>query len=541
MLTALGTAGWMLLMSGFASAGDFGVTEENERYTVDTGAGLVFRVLRSNGDIDSIRWKGMELRGRKTSHIASGLGSKGTMVELSRKDDMAVITLKTDSTNGVVEDLTHYYIVRKGENTIYMATHAEKQPRVGELRWIARLKREPFSRIPEPSDVAGNTGAVESQDVFRMPDRTTRSKYYGNQQAKDLSIRGVGGEGIGAFIVYGNRESSSGGPFFRDIQNQSGSELEVYNYMNSGHLQTEPRRSGVLYGPYALCFTDGSAPEYPDMDFVSKLNLKGMVPSDQRGAVHVEDIDGMDERFPYMVAFSNADAQYWAEVRKGEAMCEGMKPGKYEMVIFKGELVVHRDEIVVSAKGTLVIPSIRIDEDPSTDEPVWRIGDWDGTPLEFRNGSKLSLMHPSDPRMEDWMEDNFTVGEDKAANFPACQWAKVNGSREIHFKLSADQLKAHTIRIGITTAHSGGRPKIHVNDWSARNPGPSSQPQSRGMTIGSYRGNNVTYRFDVPAEAFVEGINTVTIWPISGQQARDFLSPGYAFDCLDMLPAGTAN
>src|SRR2546430_9095343 len=54
--------------------------------------------------------------------------------------------------------------------------------------------------------------------------------------------------------IMGNRESSSGGPFFRDINNQGSSQQELYNYMNSGHTQTEPYRMG-LHGPYALVVT----------------------------------------------------------------------------------------------------------------------------------------------------------------------------------------------------------------------------------------------------------------------------------------------
>lgn len=49
--------------------------------------------------------------------------------------------------------------------------------------------------------------------------------------------------------------SSSGGPFFRDIDNQNGdTDNEIYFYMNSGHTQTEAYRQG-LHGPYALTFT----------------------------------------------------------------------------------------------------------------------------------------------------------------------------------------------------------------------------------------------------------------------------------------------
>ena len=44
----------------------------------------------------------------------------------------------------------HYYIVKEGENTIYIGTNASKEPDVGELRFIARLNKSAVPNgIPE--------------------------------------------------------------------------------------------------------------------------------------------------------------------------------------------------------------------------------------------------------------------------------------------------------------------------------------------------------------------------------------------------------
>jgi rhamnogalacturonan endolyase len=40
----------------------------------------------------------------------------------------------------------------------------------------------------------------------------------------------------------------------RDINSQSGDDQELYWYMNSGHVRTEPWRFGLM-GPYAMRFT----------------------------------------------------------------------------------------------------------------------------------------------------------------------------------------------------------------------------------------------------------------------------------------------
>jgi rhamnogalacturonan endolyase len=60
----------------------FGYTDTGSAYLVDSGAGLVFRVRKSDGTVDSIVFNGVEYNGgsNKGSHIASGLGSTGTTV-----------------------------------------------------------------------------------------------------------------------------------------------------------------------------------------------------------------------------------------------------------------------------------------------------------------------------------------------------------------------------------------------------------------------------------------------------------------------------
>ena len=84
-------------------------------------------------------------------------------------------------------------------------------------------------------------------------------------------------------MAYGPRESSSGGPFFRDIEQQGTSaSVEVYNYMWSGHNDTEAQRLGVLHGPYALWWRS-SAPAAPDMSFMDNLGLAGTVAPSGRG------------------------------------------------------------------------------------------------------------------------------------------------------------------------------------------------------------------------------------------------------------------
>ncbi|KAL1677940.1 Rhamnogalacturonase B, N-terminal-domain-containing protein [Schizophyllum commune] len=125
----------------------FGVQTSGSDMVVDSGDKLVFTVNTKSGDITSIKYSGTELQDKsKFTQLSSGLGSAD--VSSTSDNGVAVVTISTDTIN-------HYYIVKEGENTIYIGTNASKEPDVGELRYIARLNKSAVPKgIPE-SDVAG--------------------------------------------------------------------------------------------------------------------------------------------------------------------------------------------------------------------------------------------------------------------------------------------------------------------------------------------------------------------------------------------------
>ena len=158
---------------------------------------------------------------------------------------------------------------------------------------------------------------------------------------------------------------------------------------------------------------------------------------------------------------------------------------------------------------------------------------WDGTPLEFLNGQTLNVRHPSDPRNASWGPVVYATGS--ATNkFPAAIWKDKNNGSQVTFNLSSAQLAARTVRIGISAAYANARPQITINGWTSAVPTASSQPDSRSLTIGTYRGNNTLFTYSVPASAFVAGSNTLTINAASGSGSSAFLSAGFAVDCVDL-------
>lgn len=308
--------------------------------------------------------------------------------------------------------------------------------------------------------------------------------------------------------------------------------------MNSGHNQTEPVRVGVLHGPYALLFTDGSAPQQPvDYSWIGRdLNLLGWL--SERGFVRGK-ATGIPQGFESVVSFANATSQGWCRVNPatGESS-PALKPGDYTMTLYKGELAVAFQPVTVLASPLPLLKNIVSAEvaPPS----VWRIGEWDGTPKEFLNAENITIMHPSDVRESKWAPVTFEIGTSKTGIFPSEQWKDVNSPTAIRFALAPGQVAPMTLRVGITAAYAGARPQVQVNSWNAPLPQASVQPKSRSLTLGTYWGNNTTFAFDIPPGVLVAGTNTVSISVVGRSNFSGFLSPGYAYDCVELDSAAPA-
>jgi len=533
-----------LLLVPVIAHGAFGLVTATSYYQVDTGAGLVFKIRRDNpsnttspGDIMSLIWNGREYQDpSRGSQLNSGFDhlykdTSSVSVDAAQVGaDCIKVTVRAGS-------LVHYYLARKGYPRIYMATYFTKEPDIlGLCRYILRLLSANLPNGPKPSDIRNNTGAIEAHDIFGMADHTTRSKHYSNMRLKDWSYIGATGSNAGIWIVRDNNEGGSGGPFYRCLLNQCSTDQEITYIVNYGEAQTEAFRTGVL-NSYTLVATTGADPPATiDTSWFGAMGLDGYVAPSARGAVAGAGIANRDPNFDYTVTLSNPAAQYWgaADPATGAFRIGNVLPGTYVLCVFKNELAVYRTTVTTTAGSVTSLPCISISDDPARVVSVWRIGAWDGTPLEFLNGDKVTHMHPSDARIASWNPGPYVIGvSSPSTGFPCYQWKDINGDQAIQFTLTSSQLVDSTIRIGITTAYAGARPQIAVNSWTSPIPPASAQPSSRTLTVGTYRGNNRTYSFSVPARALVVGKNILKITPVSGGGAGAYLSPGYSFDCVD--------
>ncbi|WP_457422862.1 rhamnogalacturonan lyase B N-terminal domain-containing protein [Roseateles sp. P5_E7] len=560
------------------------------QYQVDTGGGLVFKVMaydngvstQSKGDLSSILYNGVQYAdASRGSQLNSGfdylysnvsavdvqaqmVSSTGVATPASTANGGVVsggayvkITVTVYSANGGV--LKHYYMARSGEPRVYMGTYFTEEPDT--LNLVRFILRVPIAALSKggpagtpgglasngswPQDLRGTDTTVEASDVFGFSSSTasagqTRSKHYSNMRLKDWQyFGGVNSAGsVGLWFYRDNNEGNSGGPFYRSLLNQITSTNNELTYIvNYGEGQTEAFRMGVL-NSYTLMFTSGGAPAAPDTSWFSLMALDGYVGASGRGTVAGVGLSGTDANFAYTVGFSNATAQYWTGANlasNGFFKSTGMRPGTYTLTVYKNELAVYTGSVTVTAGGTTTLNTLTINADPSSTTALWRIGSWDGLPTEFLNGARLTTMHPSDVRMSSWVPATFVAGSSSAATgFPAYQWKDVNNARVIQFSLTSAQVQNLTLRLGTTEDFNGARPQITVNSWTSAIPTAPSKG-SRNMTVGTYRGVNRLYSYAIPATALVAGTNTVTINVVSGTTGTAYLSPGFSYDAVDLI------
>ncbi|MDQ0906768.1 rhamnogalacturonan lyase B N-terminal domain-containing protein [Streptomyces canus] len=538
---AAGTAALAGPLAETASAASFGWSDDGSNYVVDTGASLVFKVSKTNGDLTSLVYKGTQYQGYggKNSHIESGLGTSTVSIKQSGTTILISVAYGT---------LKHYYAARSGENNVYLWTN-KADASVSATRYILRVNAGKFLN-DEPDSYTYAPTTIEAQDVFAKSDGQTRSKHYAKARVIDYNYVGWTTGSVGLYIVRSNHEKASGGPFYRSLlRHQSADGGGLYEILYYGENQTEAQRFG-LQGPYVIAFTDGGAPSsalYPGTlttSWADSLGISGYVPASGRGKVAGVGITGRNTAYTYTVGLANSAAQYWGSARSSDGYFSigGVLPGTYTLTVFKGELAVYTGSVSVSAGGTTTLNSIAIpsSNDPGNASAIWRINNWDGTPGGFKNADLMTYAHPSDVRASSWT-GNVVIGSGtETSGFPCYLWKDVNSGIIVYFKLTAAQAAAaHTLRIGVTTAYANGRPQVVVNDtWTSAVPSPPTQPSTRSLTVGSYRGNNYTFTYSVPASAWLtdtSAYNTLKIYVASGSGSTSFLSAGTSIDAIDLL------
>ncbi|KAJ8110033.1 hypothetical protein OPT61_g7015 [Boeremia exigua] len=526
----------------------WGYTDDGKNYVIDTNANLVVKVSKTNGDMTSIKYRGVEYSGQagKYSHVESGLGASTVTIKQIADPNVIKVNIKYGT-------LKHDLVFRYGNPNVYIFMN-KADTSVTVSRYIVRIPPNVFTNnVDTDTDwIPDNAGVIEAGDVNTVGKHTYSKHYSGYKYGRTIDYDYVGytNKNVGMYLIRSNHEKASGGPFFRSLVRRGGSGgpdlYDIYHY-NMGH--TDVMRLG-LQGPSVLHFTDsGAAPNgnlfarKADWNWFDNLGIDGWVPASKRGAVAGVGLANMKSGQQYVIGLKSDAAQYWTTAgANGAWKIEKALPGTYTLNVYKNELEVHTSTVTVAAGSTATKNTITC-ADPQDAAVVWRIGEWDGSPKGFLNFEdtpmKPTYMHPSDGRLANWKTGNYIIGTSKANGFPGYMWKDVNSGYLVYFRLTDDQLtKSFKIRIGVTEGLAGGRPAINVNSWAAPLQSQKLQGDTRSLTVGTYRGNNQVYEYTVPASAWVKSAREYQILKIdviTGKTATGYLSGGVSFDALDMV------
>jgi rhamnogalacturonan endolyase len=531
----------LLLAGGFLAvaqaATSFGYTSSSGSWVISSGEGLTVTMDQDTCDITSMLWNDVELQySAKNTHVNSGLGSVTSSIKTLSDSTIRVICKTTG--------LEQTYLFRPNVNAIYMGTYHTTALDLAELRFLARLDRTALNNGMSSASEIDGMSAIESTDVYADDDGVTASKFFSGIAHIEDQVHGVTGDAGGVYFVMSDYayEASVDGPFFRDINNQCTTANELTFYMFSDHTRTEDYRYG-FHGPYALVFTDGTAPSTSDVDFdfFQDLGLTGFITEAKRGTLSgtITDDNDVLGSSDVVVGFSNTQVQYWASVDSSATTFTSplMRAGRYNATIYKNQLAVSSDSVLITAGGTKT-QTLDVTYDLASDY-IWRIGEWDGTPDGFLNAANIHTMHPSDSRLDTWVDSlTFTPGTDDDSTFPMAMFRAVNDPITLSFTLtSAQASEARTLKIGLTLAQSSGRCSVTVNtDWTAAVPATvavSTRGVTRGVTLGNYK----LYEYTIPSSALVTGTNEIELSIASGSTdpSEKWLSASVVFDALELV------
>lgn len=236
-----------LLLAPAAVFAAWGYTDDSKNYVIDTNANLVVKVSKTNGDMTSIKYRGVEYNGQngKNSHVESGLAA-GTVTinQYTSPANIIKVTMK-------VGTLIHTLVFRYGNPNVYIFMN-KKDTSITVSRYIVRIPPNIFTNnINEDTDwIPDNAPAIESGDINGVNGQTWSKHYSGKKYGRTMDYDWVGytNANVGAYMIRSNHEKASGGPFFRSLVRRGGSGgpdlYDIYHY-NMGEFEPiSPKAQG---------------------------------------------------------------------------------------------------------------------------------------------------------------------------------------------------------------------------------------------------------------------------------------------------------
>lgn len=211
----------------------WGYTDDGKNYVIDTNANLIVKISKTNGDMTSIKYRGVEYNGQngKNSHVESGLGAGTvTIKEYTTPARIIKVTMK-------VGTLIHTLVFRYGNPNVYIFMN-KKDTSITVSRYIVRVPPNIFTNnVNEDTDwIPNGAPAIESGDINGVGGQTWSKHYSGKKYGRTIDYDWVGytNANVGMYMIRSNHEKATGGPFFRSLVRRGGSGgqdlYDIYHY-----------------------------------------------------------------------------------------------------------------------------------------------------------------------------------------------------------------------------------------------------------------------------------------------------------------------
>ncbi|MCA5929664.1 rhamnogalacturonate lyase [Pectobacterium versatile] len=400
-------------------------------------------------------------------------------VEVLRNDRDIAHVAYIDDRDGLLR-LEYHLIMRRGISGLYSYVVAEnsgnQDVKVSELRNVYRFDPARLDHLyngdrqGKPLLYSQLEASPKVQDeTWRLPDGSIYSKYDFAGYMRTAPFWGVFGNGVGAWLIHGNREYFSGDALKQDLLVHQ--DAIILNYMTGSHFGTPdlvaPPGWKKFYGPWLLYINQGDTEKmladaqrqaltetvnWPynwvnDSRYArERTQMSGRVASQQPVTVVLS--SSLDE--PFDVQTCGYSYQATTDTQ-GNFAISHVRPGNYHLSVYanSGTQPGILAEQTLSVSGDKqALPVITL---PKAESVVWAIGQANRQASEFRFGNEAR-----NTRWQHEVPANLTFDIGRSDYQHDWYYAQTKlGRWDIRFALQPEK-KTYFLNIALAAASNSG-------------------------------------------------------------------------------------
>ncbi|MBN3056836.1 polysaccharide lyase family protein [Pectobacterium brasiliense] len=473
-------------------------------------------------------------------------------VEVLRNDrDMAHVAY-IDDRDGLLR-LEYHLIMRRGVSGLYSYVVAEnsgtQDVKVSELRNVYRFDPARLDHLyngdrqGKPLLYSQLEASPKVQDeTWRLPDGSIYSKYDFAGYMRAAPFWGVFGNGVGAWLIHGNREYFSGDALKQDLLVHQ--DAIILNYMTGSHFGTPdmvaPPGWKKFYGPWLLYINQGDtghmladAQRQALTETVSwpykwvndsryareRTQVSGRVASQQPVTVVLS--SSLDEPFDVQTRGYSYQATTDAQ---GNFALPHVRPGNYHLAVYanSGTQPGILAEQTLSVSGDKqVLPVIAL---PKAEPVVWAIGQANRQASEFRFGNEAR-----NTRWQQEVPANLTFDIGRSDYQRDWYYAQTKpGKWDIRFALQPEK-KTYFLNIALAAASNSGMSEPTMPQLAVAVNGTTLETLTYANDKTIYRGALQSGRYHiaripVSSRFLKNGNNTITLQLKGGSVMYDVVT-----------------